>query len=164
MMEHGPALVGLLYVPIVTIILLAGMDFGDRQGYPLAVRFMTGFRSAGGGTKLAALLMAMTAMVHLVLIPSHSGEPVTALLFGVNGLAHAALALAGLAGIAHWRPAAAVLLTASLLAYGVYVVTGLETVDVIGVATKGIEIAALFLIVIRPVDRFVSVVSQFGSQ
>ena len=164
MMEHGDAFVGLLYLPVVVIIFLAGMDFGDRQGYPLSVRFMNGFRSASGGTKLAALLMAMTSMVHLTLIPSHSGEPLTALLFAVNGIALAALAQAALAGIGRWRPAAAVLLTASMLTYAVYLVAGLETPDVIGVATKTVEFGALILIVIRPVDRFVSIVSQVGSR
>lgn len=164
MMEHGPALVALLYLPIAVMILLIGLDFGERQGYPAATRFMTGFRSASGGTKLAALLLAMASVVHLALIPSHSGEPVTAVLFGLDGIALAAVALAAVTGIRFWRPAAAALLAASMLAYGLYLATGLETADVIGVATNSIELGALFLIVIRPVDRFVSVMSQIGSR
>ena len=164
MMEHGSALVALLYLPIAIMILLIGLDFGDRQGYPAASRFMAGFRAAGGGTKLAALLMAMTAAVHLALIPAHSGEPVTAALFGLDGIALTAVALAAVAGLRHWRPAAAALLVGSSVAYVAYLVAGLETADVIGVATKLVEMGALLVIVIRPVDRFVSVMSRYGSQ
>ena len=164
MMEHGPALVALLYLPIAVMILLIGLDFGDQQGYPAASRFMAGFRSAGGGTKLAALLMAMVAVVHLSLIPAHSGDPVTALLFGLDGIALAAVALAAVAGLRHWRPAAAALLVGSMVAYAFYLMAGRETADVIGGATKLVELGALLVIVIRPVDRFVSVMSRYGSQ
>jgi len=117
----------------------------------LAVRFLANHRfraryaEAPGSVRAAALLMIVTAGIHLALVPHHlAGEPVTALLFLVNGAA-----FIGVAVIAFrawwWRRAGAALLVATVLGYVLYVATGLEGPDQVGIATKLIELAALGL-------------------
>lgn len=113
----------------------------------LWLRARNAWELAGPRRRLVACLLAATGLVHLGLVPGHwSAEPGTALLFLVNGLLFCGLSLLALSW-RWWRPAAAGLLAATLLAYGVYVVTGRESVDDLGGVTKLIELCAFGLTV-----------------
>lgn len=107
-------------------------------------RFRARYAAAPGTVRAAALLMAVTAGVHLALVPHHLDEPVTALLFLVNGAAFVAVAVIAFRAW-WWRRAAAALLVATILAYVLYVAVGLEGPDQMGIATKLVELAALGL-------------------
>jgi len=113
----------------------------------LVLRSQRAWRKATGTVQSAAVLMVVTAAVHLALIGHHlQTEPLTSLLFLLNGALFIALALS--TAWRHWRLASSALLVATILGYVVYVVTGLEGPDQVGLATKLVELTALGLVLI----------------
>lgn len=154
--EHAGAFTALLYVPILLVAGAIAIELGAAAGQPLAVRLRAGYLAAGRTRRLLVLLLAASAGIHAGLVPGHLAEDrVLAILFALDA---AALGLAVLTafwpGIRPWRAAVALLLLANLLAYAVYVLAGVETVDAAGVLSKLIEMGALGL-VIHPAAGFV---------
>ena len=124
--------------------------FAGLGALPIAVvmlRFNRAWRVATGTVKAAAVLMLVTAAVHIALVPHHlHEEPITSLLFVINGAMFIALAFA--TGWRHWRLASAALLVATILGYLVYVAGDLEGPDQVGLATKLVELTALGLVLV----------------
>jgi hypothetical protein len=116
---------------------------------PLPIHVLRGlpaWTAAGGRRRLVSVLLAATALIHLGLVPGHLAEaPSTAVLFAVNGVIFGVLSVAALSW-RRWRPAAGLLLVATILAYGVFVATGRESVDDLGAVTMLIELFALGLV------------------
>jgi len=123
-------LAGLLTLPVAALVL----------------RFQRGWSAASGTVQAAAVLMAATGVVHLALIGPHRTEPVTELLFLVNGVAF--IGLAASVGWRPWRFASSALLVATILGYLIYIGIGLEGPDQVGVATKLVELVALGLVLV----------------
>ena len=117
---------------------------------PLAIRFLRhrpAWAAADGRRRLIACLLAATGLIHLGLVPGHLGaSPLTCALFLVNGLLFCGLGVLTLRW-RWWRPAAALLLAATIFAYGIYVVAGWESVDDLGGVTKLVELTAFGLTV-----------------
>jgi hypothetical protein len=110
----------------------------------VALRFHPRRRSVPGTVQAAAVLMAVSGGVHLALVGHHvATEPLTALLFVLNGLAF--IVLAASFTWRWWRLASAGLLVTTVLAYLIYVGVGFEGPDQVGIATKLIEVTALGL-------------------
>src|SRR2546422_8881373 len=110
----------------------------------VALRFHPGWRLVPGTVRAASVLMAVSGGVHLALIPHHlASEPLTSLLFHLNGVAFVALAV--MFTWRWWRIAAAALLITTVLASLVYVAIGFEGPDQVGLATKLVEVTALGL-------------------
>jgi hypothetical protein len=144
--DHPAALLAPLLVPIIiwSALRLAGIT--AAAGWGLARRFQLGYRCSAGSLRLVAILLLLAGSIHLLLIPAHLVEaPITALLFALNGLAYAALS-ADVFLWAYWRPAAGLLLAATLLTYIWYLATGQEGIDTVGVATYAIELGTLGLV------------------
>ncbi|HSS94780.1 MAG TPA: hypothetical protein VLR46_12455 [Candidatus Dormibacteraeota bacterium] len=113
----------------------------------VALRFHPRRRSVPGTVQAAAVLMAVSGGVHLALVRHHvATEPLTALLFVLNGLAF--IVLAASFTWRWWRLASAGLLITTVLAYLVYVGAGFEGPDQVGIATKLIEVTALGLVLV----------------
>ena len=147
-MEHDFVLGPLLYLPVAVVAFLFLMQLAAQAGLPGARAFLARYLAASSAVKLGVLLMLVSAAIHLALIPVHSDEPVTAALFGLDGLALIVVsALAFLTPI--WRSLSLLLLVATVLAYFVYLAAGLETPDAIGVFTKVVELTAIGVIVIQ---------------
>jgi hypothetical protein len=105
------------------------------------------WRVATGTVRAAAVLMLVTAAVHLALVGHHlENQPLTSVLFAVNGALFIALAFT--TPWRHWRLASSALLVATILGYLIYVVAGLEGPDQVGLATKLVELTALGLILV----------------
>jgi hypothetical protein len=144
--DHTAALLAPLFVPIIiwSALRLAGTT--AAAGWGLARRFQLGYRASTGSLRLVAILLLLSGTIHLLLIPAHLAEsPDTALLFALNGLAFGALS-AAVFYWGHWRSAADLLLAATLLAYVVYLATGQEDIDLVGIATYLIELVTLGLV------------------
>jgi hypothetical protein len=93
-------------------------------------------------------LLLVTAFIHLSLVP----EPVTGgsrlgAWFLVDAVAFLGLAVAIARGATWWHLPTGVLLVATILAYLVVVLSGRESIDDLGIATKLVELAALGLTV-----------------
>jgi hypothetical protein len=95
---------------------------------------------------LTALLLC-TAGVHLGLALGHANtEPALSVLFVLDGVAY--LALLAVPRGRWWRPAAATLLLSTILAYLVYVGSGREAPEPVGVADKLVEVVALGVVLV----------------
>jgi hypothetical protein len=99
------------------------------------------------GTVLgASVLMAIAGAIHLGLVWTHRGEPITAALFVMNGVAY--VGLSQLFTWHWWRPASVALIVATLLGYLGYIVLGFDTPDQVAVATKLLELTTLGLVLV----------------
>ena len=138
---------GLLALPAAVALQLSIRLMG-RLRLPAARGWSHAYRSASGARRLAALLLAGTAGVHLGLALGHlAGEPLTSAIFLGDGLAYAALALAAFTA-RWWRPAAVTLLAVNVLGYLGVVLAGGEGPDQVGLLTKLVEVAALGLVLV----------------
>ena len=137
----------LLYLPVVVLAFLMWADAAAGRDDALAIRFMADFEKTPAPLKVAALLMTVSAAVHLGLAPAHWAEqPPTAILFVLDAVALTALSFFLLAR-RRWAVLAAIaVLIAGVIAYAGYVVAGLETADAVGVVTKLVEIGAIGLL------------------
>jgi hypothetical protein len=153
--EHGVVLAVLPWLAVALFAFLAVVQYSAVRGDQLSSRLLAGLERLLPLQKLALLLIVVSATVHLALVPVHSGDPVTALLFSLD-----AVALVGVGFWAllrqGWRPLAATLLAANLVAYAYYLAAGLETADAVGIATKVLEGVALVAVLIPSGMRFVS--------
>jgi hypothetical protein len=114
----------------------------------LWLRSRGAWAKADARQRVVACLLAATGLIHLGLVPGHWAiAPGTATLFLLNGILFCGLSVLTLSW-RWWRPAAAALLGATILAYGVYVVSGRESVDDLGGVTKLIELFAFGLTVL----------------
>lgn len=142
-MEHQGALTALLFLPVGAVAGLALLEEAARRHLRVAGRLRAGYLQLRGPDRLALLLLLVTATVHAALLPAHGDEPLTAALFLLFTLGCAAVSGLALLGHRAWRPAAAGLLAGSVAAYAAYLGAGLEDPDVVGVATKAVELAAV---------------------
>jgi len=131
------ALLAFLWLVVRVLPVLANR----RVGWAAAL--LDTYRATSAITKLAAVLMLVSGVIHLVLIPSHEG--ITGVLFVIDGLGFIVLGVAALF-TSWWRRPAVLWLVATIAAYVVWVVAGWETPDQIGIAFKLIELVALGLI------------------
>jgi len=141
--DHGPALSAAIVLLAFGLVFLRLLRFlaGRQAGW--AVRFLEGFDAASPMAKLAAALMLVSGAIHLALVPGHDG--ITGILFIVDGLGFIALAL-GVFVTTWWRRPAAIWLSATIVAYLVWVIAGWEAPDQVGIACKLIELVALGLV------------------
>jgi hypothetical protein len=148
--EHAAVLVALLYLPVVLTTLATAVEVGARSGLAVAVRLREAFLATSPAVLLAILGMAVSATVHLALVPTHLTEdPALGVLFAFDGLALLVAAAWSLTRpVPGGRFAGAVLLVAGVLAYAWYVVTGRETADAVGIGTKLVELASVLLLVL----------------
>jgi hypothetical protein len=112
----------------------------------IAIRLRPARRLVPGTVLAASVVMAMSGAIHLGLISTHPGEPITALLFLLNGVAYILLSVAFT--WRWWRLASAALLVATLLGYLGYIALGFDSPDQVGVATKLLELTALGLVLV----------------
>ena len=112
----------------------------------IAIRLRSARHHVPGTVLAACVLMAMAGAVHLALIKTHLEEPLTALLFFMNGTAYLALSLAFT--WRWWRPASAALIVATVVGYLVWIAIGIESPDQVAIATKLLELTALGLILV----------------
>ena len=136
---------GLLYLPVVVFLFLAAMHAGARAGIAGTGRFIAGWDRTDGRAKAVAFVLVISAGIHLALVPQHLQEDATlAGLFVLDAVALAALAI-GVFVIRRWRIPAVLLLAAGIGAYVFYIATGREDADAVGVITKLLEVAGIFL-------------------
>jgi hypothetical protein len=127
--EHAIGLIGGLVALIIALVML---------------RLHPRWRSVPGTVRAAAVLMVVSAGVHLALIPQHLvSQPLTSFLFLLDSAAFIGLAVTFT--WRWWRLASAVVLVSTVLGYLIYVSFGLEGPDQVGLAAKLVEVTALGL-------------------
>lgn len=146
--EHLPGLVALLAVVLAVSLggwlakVLASHDVGWAQ--TLTRRY----ESLPFAAKAAALGASVGAAVHAAIVPTHwADERVTAVLFVVDTVGFGVALWWTVAGRRHWRWVAATMLAGTAAGYALYLLTGWETVDLVGLATTTVELAAAIVVV-----------------
>lgn len=147
--EHDIALTALLFLPAAVVAFLVYVDVAARLDVPAARAYLAAYDASGAAVRLAALLLAISATVHMALAPAHAADRPTAVLFLLDAAALTALAI-GAVVLPRWRLLTAALLVANLLAYAGYLATGRETADAVGIGTELVEVAALTLVAAPP--------------
>jgi hypothetical protein len=143
--DHAIALMGVLFLPVGVLVALFVLQMSAARS-PAAARVWWRICAANPATRVASVLLLATADIHLTLVPAHLVEqPITGILFLVDGVALVAGALAAFA-TPRWRAPALALLLANLLAYALYLDAGWEGADIIGIATKLVEAGAIVAI------------------
>lgn len=140
--DHLPALLALFALPIVAAVIRVAARY-----VPFAARLLAGYQARPPLHRLAAWLLAATAVLHLTLVGHHDG--VLGILMIVDGVLLGLTTLLLLTG-RRWRPLAGALLVGSLIAWAGVTIAG-SAPDQVGMVTKLIELAAL-AIVLTPVS------------
>ncbi|MDQ6712802.1 MAG: hypothetical protein M3Z28_06380, partial [Candidatus Dormibacteraeota bacterium] len=140
--EHAAAIGAAIILLISLLLTLRLLSLLAHRRVGRAVALLEAYRATSGVTKLTAVLMLVSGVIHLALIPSHEG--ITGVLFVINGAGFIVLGVAALF-TSWWRRPAILWLLATIVAYVVWVVAGWETPDQIGIACKLIELVALGL-------------------
>jgi len=112
----------------------------------LAIRLRRDRHRVAGTVLGSSVFLAMAGAIHLGLITTHRNDPLTALLFLVNGVGYLALSV----GFTWrwWRPAAALWLGATLIGYLIYIAFAFDSPDQVALATKLLELIALGLVLV----------------
>lgn len=160
--DHSLGIVALLFFPPLLVLGLALIErLAARSAVLTAVR--SRIAGTGSSTLLAALLMLVTGVIHLVLVPTHLEEdPSRAALFVINGAAFLIAAGASFTTL-RWRGPAAVLLVATIAVYGIYVLSGREDLDALGLLAKTVEGLALVAIALSKRTPQHSIALQQGA-
>ena len=140
--EHAPAIGAAIVLVVSLWLALRAFSALARRRVGWAVALVAAYRATSPVTRLAALLMLVSGVIHLALISSHEG--ITGVLFVVDAIGFFVLSVAA-PFTAWWRRPAAIWLVATILGYLVWVVAGWETPDQIGIACKLVELVALGL-------------------
>jgi len=129
--DHAPGLIaGLVMLPMALVALFLRRS---RRRVP-------------GTVQAASVMMAVAGAIHLGLVPSHLEEPLSAVLFVLNGIAY--LVLSQAFTWRWWRIASASLITATLLGYLLWIAIGLDQPDQVALTTKLVELTALGLVIV----------------
>jgi hypothetical protein len=148
--DHRVALYAVLLLPLVIWPFLKWQEARVRAGKARAVRFVAGLEAAPLPTKVASLLMLVSAAMHLALAPHRLGDGSgTGVLFIFDALAMTWLAYKAIAG-GRWRFLATWLLIANVGAYFGYALAGTEALDEVGITSKMVELGALAMILVPP--------------
>lgn len=140
--EHVTALLALTVLPVGAVAL----RWLSRRS-ATAARLVAGYRARPPLHRLAAWLLAATAVLHLALIGHHEG--ILGALMLLDGLLLGLATWCLLTG-RRWRPLAGALLITSLTGWALVSLGG-QVPDQVGLLTKLIELAAL-AIVLTPVS------------
>jgi hypothetical protein len=140
--EHAPAIAAAIVLVVFLWVTVRAVRLLAHHRVRWAVALVEAYRATSAITRLAAVLMLLSGVIHLALIPSHEG--ITGVLFVVNGIGFIVLAVAALFS-SWWRRPAVLWLVGTIVAYVIWIIAGWETPDQIGIACKLIELVALGL-------------------
>ncbi len=141
--EHAAGLTAGLLTLVFVFVGLRLLRWLAGRRVAWAARWATTVDAASGMTKVVAALMVVSGAIHLALVPGHEG--ITGILFVIDGVGFMALAIAAFL-TTWWRRVAAFWLSATIVAYIVWIMAGWETPDQVGIACKLVELIALGLV------------------
>lgn len=141
--DHLPALTALLFAAPLAFLALTGAQLAARLGYAPAGQALVRASAAPAPARLAALLLLIGGAVHAGLVPGHADEPVFAVALAAAAVTMVAVAGAALVAMPRWRPVAAALIVTVLVSYLATRLAGVEGIDMLGVSTAIVEVAAL---------------------
>jgi hypothetical protein len=147
--EHIAGLVVLVTVLPAVWVALWGLRSVSRK-LSWAEHLVQRFDCLSFTAKAVLFASLIGASVHAAIVPAHwASERVTAILFVLDAVAFVLVFVLTFGGGRHWRAVSAALLFGTAGAYVLYVLRGWETMDLVGLLTTTIELAAA-LVVLSP--------------
>jgi hypothetical protein len=148
--EHLPGLIALVLVGPAVWVALAGLRALDTRQVPWAQRAQRRLDALSFAGKVVLLGALVGALVHAVIVPTHWGDArITAILFIVDTVGFAVAFWWTLTARRHWQLVSVAMLAGTACFYALYILTGWETMDLVGLVTTTVEAAAA-LIVLSP--------------
>lgn len=148
--EHLPGLVALVALPVVVWGLLCAVHALADRRVGWAARLAVRLDALSLGARAALLGALVGAVVHAALVPTHWHDArLTAILFVVDTAAFVVACAWTVLGRRHWASVAVATLGGTVGFYVWYVLTGRETLDLVGLVTTAVELAAA-LVVLAP--------------
>ena len=144
--EHAPALVAVLVLDLFAFVVARSARRDESRFAAVDARY----RALTPVLRLLFWLLAVAAVVHAGLVFGHEPGFYT-VAYATGAAAECWVALRLLNG-SPWRGRTAIVLIGSLLAFSVSNFSG-EPPDEVGIATKLVEIAALWIVVTAPFER-----------
>jgi hypothetical protein len=149
--EHLPGLVALVVLSPLMWVTLSSLRARAQAGSLWALRLLDRYDALSFTAKAVLFGTLVGALVHAAIIPTHwADERVTAILFIVDAAAFLIAFYWTLMSRNHWRLVSVAITGGTATAYAIYILCGWETMDLVGLLTTTIELAAA-LIVVSPV-------------
>ena len=147
-LEHLPGLVALVALPIVVWIAICAVGALGRRGVAWAEVVGRRFERMSFSARVALFGSLVGAVVHAALVPTHwTAAHVTALLFIADAVGFAIAFAWILTARRYWHSVALAMLGGTTAGYAWYLLTGRETLDLVGLLTTTVELAAALVVV-----------------
>ena len=141
--EHLPGLVALVLLFVLGGLALLLVRAFARVEVGWAMALDRRLRALSFTAKVALAGLAIGAVVHAAIVPTHWGDERTvAWLFVVDTIGFLVAAAWTIAQRPHWKVAAVVMLVGTASVYAFYLLAGWEDPDAVGLITSGLELAA----------------------
>jgi hypothetical protein len=148
--EHLPGLVVLVVLLPALWVGLSGLRAWARRGSPPVDRLLARYDGLSFTAKSVLFGSLVGALVHAAIVPTHWGdERITAILFIVDVVGFALSFWWAFTSRSHWQTVSVLMLGGTAAAYALYIVRGWETMDLVGLVTTTVELAAA-LVVLSP--------------
>jgi hypothetical protein len=148
--EHLPGLIALVLIGPAVWVALAGLRALDARRVPWASQAQRRLDALPFAGKVVLLGTLVGALVHAVIVPTHWGDArVTAILFIVDTIGFVVAFWWTFTARRHWQLVSVTMLAGTACFYALYILTGWETMDLVGLVTTTLEAAAA-LIVLSP--------------
>jgi hypothetical protein len=162
--EHLPGLVVLILIGPVIWLALAGLRTLETRRVGWAQRAQGRLDALSFAGKVVLFGTLVGALVHAVIVPTHWGDArVTAILFIVDTFGFAVAFWWTFAGRRHWQVVSAAMLGGTACGYVLYILMGWETMDLVGLVTTTIEVAAALVVLSPAVAGSASPARQHGA-
>jgi hypothetical protein len=162
--EHLPGLVVLILVGPVLWLALAGLRTLEARQVGWAQRAQGRLDALPFAGKVVLFGTLVGALVHAAIVPTHWGDArVTAILFIVDTVGFAVAFWWTFTARRHWQIVSVAMLGGTACAYALYILTGWETMDLVGLTTTTIEAAAALLVISPAVVGSASSARQHGA-
>jgi hypothetical protein len=147
--EHTPGLVALIATPIVLWVAYCTLQALRAKRVAWAETAGQHLDRLNGTAKVALIGLWIGFIVHVVIVPTHWGDArVTAILFIGDALLFAAAAAWTFLARPHWKLVAVAISAGTAATYALYLLTGWETADPVGMVTTTIELASALVLLV----------------
>jgi hypothetical protein len=147
-LEHLPGLVALVALPIVVWFVISVVGALGRCGVAWADVVERRFERMSFSVRVALFGSLAGAVVHAALVPTHwTSAHVIALLFIADSVGFAIAFAWIFTARRYWQSVALAMLGGTTAGYAWYLLTGRETLDLVGLLTTTVELAAALVVV-----------------
>jgi hypothetical protein len=150
--EHIPGLVALVATPLFLWLAYCALQAFRAQHVKWAENAGAHLDRLGGRAKVALIGLWVGFAVHVAIVSTHWGDArTTALLFILDAALFAGAAAWTFLGRPHWKAISVAISAGTAAGYTLYLLTGWETADPVGLITSTVEMAGALVLLVPSV-------------